>query len=36
VVDSCLSGMLEFIESGFTLLNVVFGVDEMFVNFLDN
>jgi hypothetical protein len=36
VVDSGLGGMLELIESGFTLLNVVFGVDEMFVNFLDN
>lgn len=36
MVDSGLSGMLELIESGFTLLNVVFGVDEMFVNFLDD
>jgi hypothetical protein len=36
VVNSGLGGMLELIESVFTLLNVVFGIDEMFVNFLDN
>ena len=36
MVDSGLGGMLELIESGITLLNVVFGVDEVFVNFLDN
>lgn len=36
MVDSGLGGTLELIESGFTLLNVVFGVDEMFVNFFDN
>ena len=36
LVDSGLGGMLKLIKSGFTLLNVIFGVDQVFVNFLDD